>query len=335
MKRNNPIQTLMDEYDLISSTEGIINELDGKWLESTAKYTETVKKLLVFFKEYSNQIHHRKEEEILFKEMRVNPEFLLNDIIEELEEHHEMFQDTIKEIEEALENSDYEKVQSLFAGYINDLLGHIAVENDELFIMAESLFSEDKLERMYFLFQDIEMELGQDRKEELAEGLKALDNKVNIPVKRNKNLVTLSHEHHHGLVFCSRLKKANQADVNILKRFVKDFWDNRLSGHLSDEEDILLPYVWENEITAQFLSEHEQIRDLVKAIIEGNDSTKENSLKLGELINNHIRFEERTMFPWLENEVLTTEELSIVGKKLEGTEITAHHFTPEFWKNEN
>jgi len=159
--------------------------------------------------------------------------------------------------------------------------------------------------------------------------------KANAPVKRNENLIILSHEHHHGLVFCSRLKKANQTDNDTLKRFVKDFWHNHLLRHFIDEEEILLPYLWENEITAQFLKEHEQIRKLVHMIIQGNGFTKENSLKLGELINNHIRFEERTMFPWLEDEALTTEELAAVGEKLGNTEITAHHFTPEFWKNEN
>ncbi|NQU34797.1 MAG: hemerythrin domain-containing protein, partial [Bacteroidetes bacterium] len=133
MKENNPIQTLMDEHDLISSTEGIISKLDGTWLENEAKYAESIQKLLTFFKEYSDHFHHRKEEEVLFKELRDNPEFLLNDIVNELEEHHEMFRNTIKEIEQALENSDYEKVQLLCAGYINDLLDHIAVENDELF----------------------------------------------------------------------------------------------------------------------------------------------------------------------------------------------------------
>ena len=65
-------------------------------------------------------------------------------------------------------------MQELLTGYINDLLDHIAVENDELFIMAESLFNEDELERMYFLFQDIDMELGQVRKQELVDSIKQM-----------------------------------------------------------------------------------------------------------------------------------------------------------------
>ncbi|MCB0482381.1 MAG: hemerythrin domain-containing protein [Flavobacteriales bacterium] len=174
MKENNPLQTLMDEHDLICSTEDIIKSLNGTWVENPDLYTERVNSLLIFFKEYSDLFHHRKEEEILFRELRDHPDFLLNDILTELEEHHESFRETVLELDDAIENSEYEKVQSLFAGYLNDLLDHIAVENDELFSMAESVFTEDELERMYFLFQDLEMDLGQDRKRELEESLKAL-----------------------------------------------------------------------------------------------------------------------------------------------------------------
>ena len=108
-----------------------------------------------------------------------------------------------------------------------------------------------------------------------------------------------------------------------------------MSGHFKSEEDVLLPYLWENEVTTQFLAEHKQIKELVITILDGKDCTKEDVLKLSDLINNHIRFEERTMFPWIENEALTDEELATVGEKLKDTEVAAHHFTPKFWKNEN
>lgn len=155
------------------------------------------------------------------------------------------------------------------------------------------------------------------------------------PVQRNENLVIFSHEHHHGLIFVTRMKKANQTDDTTLKLFVKDFWENYLLAHFKSEEALLLPLLKENEITAQFLSDHKEIQNLFEAIIQGEKLIKENALKLATTLNNHIRFEERTMFPWLENEALNSEELIAVGKKLDEVEIAAHHFTPEFWKNEN
>lgn len=174
MSKNNPIQVLMDEHEIISSVEARIKGLNNSWQDDAENYKKNVLMLLAFFKEYSDKFHHHKEEEVLFKELRNNPDFLLNEIIEELEGHHEEFRDTIQEIENVLNKEEYEKVQGLLSGYFNDLLDHIAVENDELFIMTESLFSEDELERMYFLFQDIDMELGQKRKQELADSINQL-----------------------------------------------------------------------------------------------------------------------------------------------------------------
>jgi len=154
-------------------------------------------------------------------------------------------------------------------------------------------------------------------------------------VKRNENLVVLSHEHHHGLVFCTRLNKAHKADDEILQSFVKEFWDNNLASHFESEERLLLPFLEDDKIARQFLTEHSQIRALIQAISENNHkNVKKDILKLAKLINDHIRFEERIMFPWLEK-TLTPNELIAIGNELKDTEISVHQFSPEFWKNEN
>ena len=57
---------------------------------------------------------------------------------------------------------------------MQDLLDHIAAENDELFVLAETLMEEDDLETIYFKFKDIDLELGEDRKVELEESIAAL-----------------------------------------------------------------------------------------------------------------------------------------------------------------
>lgn len=171
---NNPIKTLMNEHETIGLTEGIIQNLDKLWETDEEFYTQKVNNLLTFFSEYSDKYHHHKEEEVLFKELNDNPDFLLDDIITELEEHHESFRNTISEVREALDNNDFADVQSLLEQYINDLLDHIAIENDELFVTVELLFNESQLERMFFLFKDIDMELGEDRKIELVKSIAAL-----------------------------------------------------------------------------------------------------------------------------------------------------------------
>ena len=166
---HDPIQTLMDEHNVISSSAEALQNLEELWKKDALKYKNSVHKLLKFLKEYGDNFHHYKEENVLFPEMKAHPEFRQHEIIDELEEHHNMFRDYVKEIEEALEEQEWEQVQSKLQQYMNDLLDHIAIENDEVFIMAETLFNEEELESMFFQFQDIDNELGATRKTELAD----------------------------------------------------------------------------------------------------------------------------------------------------------------------
>lgn len=176
--QHNPIRTLIDEHDLISSAEPCIRALNGTWEQDAAAYTAKVRTLLDFFRNYIDRFHHYKEEAVLFKSISENPLFMLHDLIAELEDHHKNFRDTLKEIEACMEKQDWVGTQKLLERYMNDLLDHIGVENDEFFVMAESISSECELERMYFLFEDIDMDLGKQRKNDLAGILQSLRNKI-------------------------------------------------------------------------------------------------------------------------------------------------------------
>ncbi len=166
---NNPAEMLMKEHSTIEQVESVIHSMDGLWEKDHEKYRAMVSKLLYFFREYSDVFHHRKEEEVLFPELINHPDFLLNEIIDELEEHHEMFREYTKEIEDLIESDELIKAHVLLKRYVNDLLDHIAVENDELFSIAENLFTDSQLENMYFRFKDIDLELGEDLKTELEQ----------------------------------------------------------------------------------------------------------------------------------------------------------------------
>ena len=164
---NNPVKTLAAEHKVIERVEIVVNLLDRLWETEPVQYKEFITKLIRFFKDYSDIYHHQKEETVLFPELDAHPEFFLHAIIHELEAHHEAFRDSVKEIENALNQDEFVITHSILKQYINDLLDHIAVENEELFIMAENMFSVRELENMYFKFKDIDAELGEDIKTEL------------------------------------------------------------------------------------------------------------------------------------------------------------------------
>ena len=57
-------------------------------------------------------------------------------------------------------------------------------------------------------------------------------------MKRDKNLETLSWEHHDGLVLAFRLEKGikNNVDINIISDYLQHNWDQGLSHHFWQEE---------------------------------------------------------------------------------------------------
>lgn len=151
------------------------------------------------------------------------------------------------------------------------------------------------------------------------------------PIKRSQELVVLSQEHHHALVFCTRLKKAYQTDLKTLQHFVSDFWDNEQQNHFDNEEKWLLPEMKEEKLKNQFIEEHQQIRKLIAQIKEAKNDGVELATDLAIILNNHIRFEERVLFPYLEK-TIETQKLVIIGEQLSEKEVSCHKFTPEFWK---
>ncbi|MBV6474273.1 MAG: hypothetical protein JPMHGGIA_02577 [Saprospiraceae bacterium] len=175
---HNPVKTLMDEHEFIASAQTIVRKLKNLWESDPDAYREALDKLLDFFVRYSDGFHHHKEEEVLFPQMRDHPGFMLGDILQELEEHHDAFREFVQDIRAAAGSGEFKGAQDLLEKYMEQLLDHIAIENDELFIMAENLFSSDELERMYFLFEDVDAELGRAQKEQLVSGLKELENSI-------------------------------------------------------------------------------------------------------------------------------------------------------------
>lgn len=153
----------------------------------------------------------------------------------------------------------------------------------------------------------------------------------NKSLKRNKNLVVFSKEHYHGLVFSNHLTMASKATDDVLKLYIIDFWENHLKAHFKNEEALLLPLMAEGKERTQFLEEHAQIENQLKLIKEATTDVQQLATALGQLINSHIRFEERILFPWLEK-TLTAEQLLNIGESLHEAK-TVHCFYPEFWKS--
>jgi hemerythrin-like domain-containing protein len=158
--------------------------------------------------------------------------------------------------------------------------------------------------------------------------------KGNPKSSRDENLYVLSQEHHHGLIYAVIMRQAHQANAETLKRYIEDFWDNSLSSHFDNEEKLFLNFITDTELRERFLSEHKQIRALYQDIKNEKIDIVEKAKRFGILINDHIRFEERILFPWLQ-ENLTSVELKQIGASLHDSDVCSHEFSPRFWEKQS
>ncbi|MCP5064250.1 MAG: hemerythrin domain-containing protein [Ignavibacteriae bacterium] len=154
-------------------------------------------------------------------------------------------------------------------------------------------------------------------------------------MKRNENLINLSHEHHDGLVIALRIKKAidKTEDYNTIVNYILHLWAT-LKNHFDQEEDNFLASKnidQNNELIKRMLDEHQQFEQLVNKLSSKSENLKEALSDFSELLNDHIRFEERELFPYVE-ECLTDNELKQIGNKLEQThQPLDKNWGPHFW----
>lgn len=172
MRTSKAIQTLMDEHAVIEKACGKIAGLEGLWETDKPGFECRVLELLHFFREYADCCHHAKEDNELFDALCKANELLRDGIVQELAWQHEDFREVLKNIEQQLGNGAHSEAFNALLHYREELLTHIAAEDDELFPMADNLLSEEEKERLYFRFTDLDRELGTEVKKELTEWLK-------------------------------------------------------------------------------------------------------------------------------------------------------------------
>jgi quercetin dioxygenase-like cupin family protein len=127
-------------------------------------------------------------------------------------------------------------------------------------------------------------------------------------VKRHPALVPLSHDHHHGLVQARRLLEAagEPAQAEATRTFLRFFGAETLR-HFREEEELLFPRAADaeeaREPIARALLEHQRVHALVARLageVESGEPAAGTMRALAELLETHIRFEERELFPLLE-----------------------------------
>ncbi|SFB03284.1 cation-binding protein [Algoriphagus aquimarinus] len=134
----------------------------------------------------------------------------------------------------------------------------------------------------------------------------------NLPIKRHVALQPLSRDHHHGLLFCWKIRSGVKRgiDTSRMEAHAAWFWNSHLKSHFAEEEELVFPILGnENELIQQALTEHAELKKLFSK--EDMDYEFLNYLQIA--LEKHIRFEERILFNEIQD-VATPQQLAMVDQ---------------------
>jgi iron-sulfur cluster repair protein YtfE (RIC family) len=157
-----------------------------------------------------------------------------------------------------------------------------------------------------------------------------------MPLKRTEELQPLSRQHHNGLLFCLLLQKGirKNADPEVMRDFVQHFWYKDLQHHFQLEEQYLDPlknrYHQLVEPLEQMIREHYDLKSVINEI--SLNPTHQSIDELRRKLDDHVRFEERQLFPLIE-ESISPQELQKIGKILEKeNDANCMNYSIKFWE---
>jgi len=159
-------------------------------------------------------------------------------------------------------------------------------------------------------------------------------------MKRHEGLVPLSHDHHQALLVALRLKKGGPssprdswpADPAGQRKALSEFAERELLPHFILEEELLFPPCLSSggdlgKAATDLESDHRTMRSLLAKMATAASGDLPALLSdFGNLLEVHIRKEERSFFPLVE-EAIEKRELSI-DLDLLATKYALYHVPP-------
>ena len=150
-------------------------------------------------------------------------------------------------------------------------------------------------------------------------------------MKRHESITPLSRDHHAGLLCCWKIRQGIRKNIvpSRVLTYIQYFWHHHLEGHFKEEETLLFVLA-QNEWIEQAVREHRELRERIGSLEK--DASPEKLLQFAKQLDDHIRFEERILFPYLE-ETLSAEQLDNIGRQLQElhAKVKEDDYEDEFW----
>jgi len=141
------------------------------------------------------------------------------------------------------------------------------------------------------------------------------------PIKRTEALLPLSREHHFDLLLAWKIRKGMKAGVapSRIADYIRYLDEYLMTAHFADEEILLFDQLpKEDALCQRARREHHEIRDLIAGITGGEEDVSLFA-KLADAVEAHVRFEERELFPYLEQQIPAGKQREIA------TELALNH----------
>lgn len=136
-------------------------------------------------------------------------------------------------------------------------------------------------------------------------------------MKRAAQLQPLSREHHQGLVISRHAKECANDVEEIAKHWtaLTDYINKNMTNHFKVEDDLMLaklePYRHSHPQVAEVIDQIADQHNKLYQLIESQSLSAAQVQELGSVLYDHIRFEERELFP-LVQQILSEQELQAI-----------------------
>ena len=156
------------------------------------------------------------------------------------------------------------------------------------------------------------------------------------PVIRKAEIVKLSKDHHFSLQFCWKIRQALKAEIDTSRilKYVEYFGKHFLLPYFKEEEAVLFA-LFDDVWIRKAIEQHEQIDDLLSELKRSDEFDLKYELeRLSYLIDGHIRYKERELFPHIELN-LSDKQLEAIGKQLNDKKklLLQQNYEDPFWIN--
>lgn len=151
----------------------------------------------------------------------------------------------------------------------------------------------------------------------------------NKPLKRAPELQSLSHDHHHGLQLCWKIRTGllKKIELTRIKSYVDWFYEWYLKSHFELEEKyIFIILDKDHDLIKRALAEHCQLR----LLFEESSDLQTTLGQIEKELEAHVRFEERVLFTEIQK-LATVSQLTTIAEVHTRKDFVEMEEDP-FWK---